>query len=279
MGSASIEVVERIERAEIEFLVATLDAVRRRSPVPGSFVADVADGVALFVDVGWPMNKVLGLGLAPAVDIDRAVDALGAVQLRAMKNGEGIPVELSDRAAPGFLEALVGAGYAHEADEVVLALDPRGIGGIPVDHVEITTVGPAHSETWIETSVEGFAVPAGGVAHADFPRAILRRVFEDRATVDGVQAMIAIVDGAPAGAASLRVHGGLAQFCGATTLPGFRGRGVQTAMLRARVVAAGGVGCTMATVTAPAGSISERNARSLGFTEVHRRRILTPPHR
>lgn len=53
--------------------------------------------------------------------------------------------------------------------------------------------------------------------------------------------------------------------CGAGTLAEFRGRGLQTALLRARMAAAVDAGCEYAVVVTQGGSASQRNAERLGF--------------
>jgi GNAT superfamily N-acetyltransferase len=53
--------------------------------------------------------------------------------------------------------------------------------------------------------------------------------------------------------------------CGAGTLEGFRGRGLQTALLRARMVAAAEAGCEYAVVVTRGGTTSQRNCERLGF--------------
>lgn len=53
--------------------------------------------------------------------------------------------------------------------------------------------------------------------------------------------------------------------CGAGTLADFRGRGLQTALLRARMAAAVEAGCEFAAVVTQGGTISQRNAERLGF--------------
>ncbi len=52
---------------------------------------------------------------------------------------------------------------------------------------------------------------------------------------------------------------------GAGTLAEFRGRGLQTALLRARMAAAVDAGCEYAVVVTQGGSASQRNAERLGF--------------
>ena len=58
---------------------------------------------------------------------------------------------------------------------------------------------------------------------------------------------------------------GVFALCGAGTLAGFRERGLQTALLRARMAAAVDAGCEYAVVVTQGGSISQRNAERLGF--------------
>jgi ribosomal protein S18 acetylase RimI-like enzyme len=53
--------------------------------------------------------------------------------------------------------------------------------------------------------------------------------------------------------------------CGAGTLSEFRGRGLQTALLRARMAAAVEAGCEYAVVVTQGGTTSQRNAERLGF--------------
>lgn len=53
--------------------------------------------------------------------------------------------------------------------------------------------------------------------------------------------------------------------CGAGTLADYRGRGLQTALLRARMAAAAEAGCEYAVVVTQGGTTSQRNAERLGF--------------
>ena len=52
---------------------------------------------------------------------------------------------------------------------------------------------------------------------------------------------------------------------GAATLPQFRGHGVQTAFLYARMAAAAKAGCDVAVTVTLGGSTSQRNAERAGF--------------
>ncbi len=69
-----------------------------------------------------------------------------------------------------------------------------------------------------------------------------------------------------AGAAGMMIpeHGTFALF-GAGTLPEFRGRGLQTTLLKTRLQAAADAGCELAVVVTNGGSASQRNCLRLGF--------------
>ena len=58
---------------------------------------------------------------------------------------------------------------------------------------------------------------------------------------------------------------GIFAVCGAGTAAEFRGRGLQTALLRARLAAAAEAGCEFAVVITNGGSASQRNCERLGF--------------
>jgi ribosomal protein S18 acetylase RimI-like enzyme len=80
-------------------------------------------------------------------------------------------------------------------------------------------------------------------------------------------AFVATIDGKPVACGTgivLPEHGVFA-LCGAGTLAAYRGRGLQTALLEARMAAASQSGCEYAVVVTQGGTISQRNAERLGF--------------
>jgi ribosomal protein S18 acetylase RimI-like enzyme len=83
-----------------------------------------------------------------------------------------------------------------------------------------------------------------------------------------------LLDDAAAGGGALRIDGDIAQLCGASTLPRFRRRGIQTALLRRRLADARAQGCVLATVTTQPGSKSNHNAQRQGFELLYPRAVL-----
>jgi GNAT superfamily N-acetyltransferase len=78
-------------------------------------------------------------------------------------------------------------------------------------------------------------------------------------------AFLAEVDGHPAAAGALFLHEGVALLAGASTIPQFRRRGAQLALLEARLDHAKQAGCDVAMMGAAPGSGSQRNAERAGF--------------
>jgi len=72
-------------------------------------------------------------------------------------------------------------------------------------------------------------------------------------------------------AGSLHLHGGVALFAGASTVPAFRGRGAQRAPLQARIAFAVAQGADLAIMVALPGSASHRNAQRAGFQVAYSR--------
>lgn len=77
--------------------------------------------------------------------------------------------------------------------------------------------------------------------------------------------LLAAVDGEPAGAAILDIRGDLALLSSGSTRPAMRGRGVQAALIEARLAEAARRGCTTACAGSYFGNASMRNLQRAGF--------------
>jgi GNAT superfamily N-acetyltransferase len=85
------------------------------------------------------------------------------------------------------------------------------------------------------------------------------------AAMHGAGAFLAEVDGRAAAAATARVHQKLISLFGDSTLPEFRGKGLQPALIRARLLWAAEQECTLATAATLPGTVSQRNYQREGF--------------
>ncbi len=141
--------------------------------------------------------------------------------------------------------------------------------------IEVRPSGDDEFEPWVEVVAEGVAHPdtQGVPQHEEFPREVIGRAMRDFAAA-GVRRYVALRDGVLAGGASFRIAEGVAQLTGAATAPAHRRRGVQTALLSARLADAAAAGCDIAVVTTQPGSRSQQNVQRRGFDLLYTRAVL-----
>jgi GNAT superfamily N-acetyltransferase len=263
----------RLERAECSLLADGAASAARRHPETRPFTIPIAGGVATFTAPGSPLNKVAGLGFAGPLDPAE----LGAVEDAFAERGTPVQVELSSLGDPAVGELLSRRGYVLRGVENVLGLglSSRVVAAVPADTL-VEESPLSELPRWLEIVMTGFASPdtQGVPSHETFPRDLLESVTADLAAAPGFHRFLARRGGVPAGGGSLRLAGGVAQLCGAATLPEHRRRGVQRALLAARLRFAGERGCDVAMVTTQPGSKSQENAQRQGFELLYGRLIL-----
>ncbi|HEX6883538.1 MAG TPA: GNAT family N-acetyltransferase [Planctomycetota bacterium] len=264
------ELARRIERAERDLIAEGTAALASATGVEG-LVLPLAGGVAAFSGPDSPLTKVAGLGFDGAPG-----DAeLEAVERELGRRGAAVQVELATLAEGGLAERLTARGYALIGFENVLV---RPLERLPEEHpgVAVAASRPEELETWLDVLVEAFAAPdAQGLAtHESFPREATRRILRGMTSAPGFVRYLARRADEPAGGASLRLAQGLAQLCGAGTLPRHRRRGVQGALLARCLADAARAGCDLAVVTTLPGSKSHENVQRAGFELVYARAIL-----
>jgi len=261
----------RIERADVELVTGAARAAHRRTG-GRDFVLPLAGGVASFAEPGSPFNKVAGLGFAgvpTTAELDEVERAFAAV-------GAPVQVELPHLADPDIGALLSGRGYRLESFENVLG---RALGDEP-EHVtppgiQVRRSGDEEFDAWLDVAADAVARPdtQGVPWHEEFPRDIYIDAERDGAAA-GVVRYAALHDGVLAGGAGLRITDGVAQFAGAATAPAHRRRGIQAALLSARLVDATAAGCDVAVIVVQPGSKSQQNAQRRGFDLLYTRAVL-----
>ncbi len=264
----------RIECAEVQLITQWNDATRRRRGDPAGFAIPIAGGVASYAEPESPINKVAGLGFAGLPDLAD----LDTVERAFADRSAPVNVEVASLADPALLELLAGRGYRLLSVENVLG---RALGGL-VDRlappgIEVHPSGEEEFAAWMDVVVEASLRPdtQGVPWHEEFPREILENA--ERDTFGLVQRYLATLDGVPAGGGSMRITDGIAQLTGAATAPAFRRRGIQSALLTARLAEATTAGCDVAVITVQPGSKSQQNAQRRGFDLLYTRAVLVKP--
>lgn len=278
---AGVELARRVERAERSLVEEAARSTYPPGTPPTAATVPIGGGLAVWAADGSPFNKVVGAGLDRAV-IDPDLDAVEAMFER---QGSAVQFELSTLADPALAERLTRRRYALVGFENVLGLPlvpappSRTAAGIDVRTVDLDD--EEDYRMWLAVDVEASSTPDSSdiTAHEEFPREELQQAVRAMSSTSGFEASVAMIDGSPAGSGSLRVCDGVAQLCGAATLPRFRRRGVQTSLLSARLARAAAAGCELAVVTVQPGSVSQQNVQRLGFQLLYARSILvrSPP--
>ncbi|HTV18147.1 MAG TPA: GNAT family N-acetyltransferase [Polyangiaceae bacterium] len=274
---ASVALTRRIEAAEAAL---TLNVGRHIAQRHSDTVARaIGGGVAVHTGQSSPMDKVIGLGFEAFEG--SALSDFVAFEESVLARGGFVQVELATRADPSVARALAQRGYSLVGFEDVLGIDLASAARADA-RTSATEVAPATADevdTWIDVVATAFAhadVGDGPESHESFPRASVERAMRDMLALPDFTCYLARLDGSVVGGASLRTdrEQRVAQFTGAATLPNARRRGVQSALLRARLAAARTSGAEIAVITTRPGSKSQENALGSGFSLLYSRAVL-----
>ena len=276
MIHVSASLAARIERVETSLMSAVGDAVTRRLGDPGAFDRVLGGGVAVMAGPDSPCSKVAGLGFAPL-----AADALEAVEQAFARASAPVRVELSSLGDPDAARLLSARGYVLSGFENVLGLTLPALPARATDvSIVVSPAGAADAAALMHVLTTGFLhadVVDGPPPTETVDPGAVGDIFSDMAQAPGFSQYLARRANQPAGGASMRIHDGIAQLCGAATLPEHRRRGVQTALLHHRLAIAAAAGCDLAVVTTAPGSKSQENVQRLGFELLYVRAILIKP--
>jgi GNAT superfamily N-acetyltransferase len=259
--SSDVALAIRLERAMAAEAVEQAETMALVWPDSGAATIGIADGVAVFTGPKMFANRAGGIGL------ESAVTARDLTKMERFYAGVGTAasLQITSYASDAFLGLLSKRGYVVEGFRsnyvrTVTRLSSRR------DGIEVVRVTPDLDATWSAAVINGFGSPPG----------VTKRWNAMICAIENEHRFIAYVDGVPAGVGSLLItEPGLAQFGGTATVPAYRNRGVQAALLHARLTHARRLGCTLATVSAISGNGSCRNIERAGFRFTHTSAIMT----
>ena len=272
---ASIELASRIDRAEARLSESIARGVVADDPYADVFVEEIGGGFAVYTGPASPMNKMIGVGFQGVPEEARLLEIEEMYRVREAP----LQAEVSTLSEPTFAATLTHRGYILQNFENVLGrpMTSADANISPDPALDVHTMdGAEDAQAWLDAAITGFqhADPQGVQAEALPPRDLLERALRPYMTVPGFRRYCAYIGGELAGVASLRVDDGLAQLCGAATLPAFRRRGVQTMLLRRRLADAFLEGCELALMMTQPGSRSQQNGYRQGFLLLYSRAHL-----
>jgi len=247
----------RLESCEEMPQVEYARVFQKTRPEMGAAVEEICGGHMVFAGLGSPIGRATGVGLSCSItsaDIDRIEEFYRAKKAPAQ-------VDLCPMHGPDVFEMFKERGYAIAELNNVLYRRLEGDEQFPAAPAgcEIRRAGFEEAET-TGAIVEGAFFPDGA---PEAYRGLITPLYQ----MPGALAFVATVGGklVACGTGLVVEEHKLFALCGAGTLAEYRGRGLQTAMLRARMAAAVEAGCEYATVVTQGGTTSQRNAERLGF--------------
>lgn len=265
MKFIDLEFVKRLEMASAQSGKSCAEGAQKLNPNIGATSEEIAGGIAVYAGVDSPVTQALGLGLTGPVD-DSELDRLENFY---RSRASATAIELCPFAGIPLYEALAKREFRLLEVSNVLFRELNATDKFPQppDGVTVREAGPDDEYVFTQTVAQGFAELSPITdSLLDCMRGFYRSV--------GHHAFIAFVDGTAAGGASAFAFDGVAGMFGASTLPQFRGRGVQSALLAVRMRWAAKHGCDLAKGITLPGSTSHRNHERLGFRVAYTRTKL-----
>jgi ribosomal protein S18 acetylase RimI-like enzyme len=247
----------RFEACEEMPQVLYARAFQKIRPEIGAAEEEICGGHMIFAGLGSPIGRATGLGLDrpfTAEDLNRVEDFYRSFHAPSQ-------VDLCPLHDPAVFEMFKERSYA--IAELNNVLYRR------LDREEKFPAAPAGCDIRRGRAEE--AQELGGIVERAFFPDGAPEPFRDLLTplyqMEGALTFAASVDGkmVACGAGLMIPQHRIFAVCGAGTAAEFRGRGLQTALLRIRLAAAAEAGCEYAVVVTQGGTASQRNCERLGF--------------
>lgn len=256
----SVEEMPQVEYARI---------FQRMRPDICAAEEEICGGHMVFAGLGSPIGRATGVGLdrpLTPTDLDRIEQFYRFHQAPAQ-------VDLCPMHRPEVFEMFKERGYAiAELNNVLYRkLDDDEQAPLAREGIEIRRARIEEAEI-TGSIVETAFFPDG--APEPF-RGLITPLYQ----MDRALAFVATVNGKPVacGTGLVIPEHRVFALCGAGTLAEYRGRGLQTALLRMRMAAAAKAGCEYAVVVTQGGTTSQRNAERLGFQVAYSKVTVIKP--
>ena len=258
MTFADLQLARRLERAEGSACRGFAEARAHLDPASGATWIECAGAYAVFNGADSPVTQTFGLGIFE----QPSIESMDRIERFFLDRGAPVMHEVCPLAGVATLDLLCARGYRPIEISSVLyqPLESKPDRAIGDDgEIAVRVIGSGEAPLWAKISARGWA--------HDHPE--LQGFLESFGTLvaarDESVCFLAELNGEPGAAGVLCLHEGVALFGGASTVPEMRRRGLQSALLAARMGYAVEHGCDLAMMVTEAGSQSQRNAERTGL--------------
>lgn len=247
----------RIERAQ-----AAQNAACARVASHGVLPLSIAGGEVIFAGAGSPLTQAVALALGQemtAAELDQVEALLG-------REPGPMQIETCPFTHPSLLALLAQRGYRISEFQQVLVRAIDASPDVPSEQ-EVRPLRAGEEEAWARLIFEAFT------DGAPVDPALLQ-IMLPTTRAPGTTCFMALADGVPAGGGTVALHDDIATLSGAGIQKAFRRRGLQAALVRARLAFAARHGCTVASSSTAPGTTSQRNLERLGFRIAYPKAVL-----
>jgi GNAT superfamily N-acetyltransferase len=265
LPSVGLALARRLEAADVSANIEYARAHAALRPEERAAWMEIGGGCVIYAGVESPLTQAVGVGLDGAI----SGEEFEALEDFFLSRGARPAVEVCPLADASLHELLRARIYHPDepTDKLFLHLseDDDSARLSPPPELRVGRVAPEEAEVWARTVAAGFFEGAG-----EPPRPYLD-IFRIKSRMRTGVCFLAELGGQAAGGGFLHLDAGKAALSSASVLPHARRRGVQTALVRARLAYALEQGCDLAAMTARPGTTSHRNAVRLGFRVAYSR--------
>ncbi|NTW03323.1 MAG: GNAT family N-acetyltransferase [Oscillochloris sp.] len=255
----------RVEQALASHIAAYGSMIALLRPESHAAALAICRGWAVRTGSNLPINRAVGLGLSGPMNSAM----LDQIEMFYQEEHLTPEIELCPLADRSLHNLLRDRGYQYRRCMSVLSFrHDRPLPPAPND-IEISIVAENQAEVWIHTVATGFTTTVPMPEQA--PDIILSRSVMMRSNVS---CFLATINDEPAGAGAVALGNGVAILFSASTVPAFRRRGVQSALIQARLAAAETAGCDLIVVQSTPGSESQHNLQRYGFQVAYTNVVL-----
>ncbi len=253
------ERTEETERSEIDYMLDRMEAIRERPGNPeGVEIARIGGAICFYSKtMPWAtFNTVKGLRSG---DADALADIVDFYRTRGRKPQFELVPGLADQ---NLMKRLDELGFYQSGFHTSMAITAGNSDAVPygpaADKLEVRPLREDEFELYATVHCRGTGLPDSGIA----PVAANNRVLHGR---PGWRFYVALWEGRPAGVGVSYAGKGAASLTFAATLPEWRGRGIQSALLRRRIEDAFAEGCGLVVGQCAFRSQSHRNMERAGM--------------
>ena len=262
------ELAQRLELAEAADAAACAEAACQIDDERCAAVASAAGGFLTFCGPASPLTHAVGVGMLGPV----TVEEIEQIEDFFVSRDAPVTIDVTPHTHTSVRDMLNDRGYRISDFSNVLVRAVRQDESPPQypSRAQVRTARASESELYARTVVSGF---------------LSRQDLNDEELIIGkilfgmphATPLFAEMDNEIAGGCGLSIRKNLASCFGDSTLPVFRGNGVHTAMICARIAEAIKSGCDLMTAGTQPGSQSQRNYQRLGFTVAYSKLTMVLP--